>query len=78
MQPLFRMYGGEVLDVSKYRTKRYFGFEGAYFPECIYPWGAVFMHTYGWGKTAAQRTDKLQDSAATTSGNGSAGLSWSS
>ena len=60
MQPLFRMYGGEVLDVSRYRTKRYFGFEGAYFPECVYPWGAVFMHTYGWGKPAAERTDKLQ------------------
>ena len=61
MEPLFRMYGGEVLEVCKYRTKRYFGFEGAYYPECIYPWGAVFMQSYGWGKTAAERTDKLQD-----------------
>lgn len=63
MQPLFRMYGGEVLDVSRYRTKRYFGFEGAYFPECVYPWGAVFMHSYGWDKPAAERTDKLQVSS---------------
>ncbi|MCY2930664.1 MAG: DUF5703 domain-containing protein [Planctomycetota bacterium] len=62
MEPLFRMYGGEVLDVCTYRTKRYFGFDGAYFPECIYPWGAVFMESYGWGQRAAERTDKLQTS----------------
>lgn len=60
MEPLFHMYGGEVLAVSKYRTKRYFGIDGAYFPECIYPWGAVFMESYGWAQTAAERKDKLQ------------------
>ncbi len=60
MQPLFHMYGGEVLAVSQYRTKRYFGIDGAYFPECIYPWGAVFMESYGWQTPAAERTDKLQ------------------
>jgi len=62
MQSLFNMYAGEVLEVCKYRTKRYFGFEGAYYPECIYPWGAVFMDTYGWEKPAAEREDKLQSS----------------
>lgn len=60
MAPFFRMYSGEVLDVCKYRTKRYFGFDGAYFPECIYQWGAVFMESYGWHQPAAERTDKLQ------------------
>ncbi len=62
MQPLFKMYGGEVFEVSKYRTRRYFGFEGVYYPECIYPWGAVFMDTYGWDKPAVEREDKLQTS----------------
>ncbi|MCS7186518.1 MAG: DUF5703 domain-containing protein [Armatimonadota bacterium] len=62
LQPFFRMYAGEVFEVCKYRTRRYFGFEGAYFPECIYPWGAVFMDTYGWEKPAAEREDKLQSS----------------
>ena len=62
MEPLFNMYGGEVLEVCKYRTKRYFGFDGAYFHECIYPWGAVFMESYGWGQPAAERKDKLQTS----------------
>lgn len=60
MQPLFHMYGGEVLAVSKYRTQRYFGFDGAYFVECIYPWGAVFQDSYGWTPPAAERKDKLQ------------------
>jgi len=60
MQPFFNMYAGEVFAVCKYRTKRYFGFEGAYYPECIYPWGAVFMQSYGWKTPAAERQDKLQ------------------
>ena len=62
MRGLFNMYAGEVFEVCKYRTRGYFGFEGAYYPECIYPWGAVFMDTYGWEKPAAEREDKLQSS----------------
>ncbi len=62
IQSLFKMYAGEVFEVCKYRTRRYFGFEGAYFPECVYPWGAVFMDTYGWEKPAVEREDKLQSS----------------
>lgn len=62
MQPLFHMYAGEVLAVSKYRTERYFGWkDAAYYPECIYPWAAIFPVTYGW-TPAAERKDKLQDS----------------
>jgi alpha-L-fucosidase 2 len=63
MTSLFEMYGGEVLEVCKYRTRRYFGIDGAFYPECIYPWGAVFPEAYGWGSTAAERTDKLQEMA---------------
>jgi hypothetical protein len=62
MGSLFHMYAGEVLAVSRYRTRHYLGIEGAYFPECIYPWGAVFTETYGWKMPAAERTDKLQQS----------------
>lgn len=61
MMPLFNMYAGEVFELSKYRTKRYFGFDGVYYPECIYFWGAVFSESYGW-PPAAQRQDKLQQS----------------
>jgi hypothetical protein len=61
MQPLFRMYAGEVLELSKFRTKLYCGHDGAYLPECIYFWGPIFSETYGW-QPCEQRTDKLQAS----------------
>jgi len=59
MQPLFKMYAGEVLELSKYRTRLYCGHEGAFLPECIYFWGAIFSETYGW-TPFEERTDKLQ------------------
>jgi len=59
MQPLFRMYAQDVFELSKYRTRHYFGFEGVYFPECVYFWGACFSETYGW-TPFEQRQDKLQ------------------
>jgi hypothetical protein len=59
MQPLFRMYGEDVFKLSKYRTRHYFGHEGAYYPECIYFWGAVFSESYGW-ESFEKRQDKLQ------------------
>lgn len=61
MQPLFKMYTGEVLELSKYRTRLYCGHEGAFLPECIYFWGAIFSETYGW-TPFEERTDKLQAS----------------
>lgn len=61
MVPLWRMYAGEVLELSKYRTKLYCGHEGAFLPECIYFWGPIFSETYGW-TPFEQRTDKLQES----------------
>jgi hypothetical protein len=61
MQPLWRMYAGQVLELSKYRTQLYCGHDGAFLPECIYFWGAIFSETYGW-TPFEQRTDKLQES----------------
>ncbi|MCY1719346.1 DUF5703 domain-containing protein [Prolixibacteraceae bacterium Z1-6] len=61
MQPLFKMYAGEAFEVCKKRTEKYFGFDGAYFPECIYFWGAQFAVDYG-PKPWNEREDKLQDS----------------
>jgi len=61
MGPLFAMYAGEVFELSKYRTRHYFGHGGAYYPECIYFWGAVFNETYGW-TPYAERKDPLQES----------------
>lgn len=61
MQPLFKMYAEEVFEVCKKRTNRYFGFEGAYYPECMYFWGGQFAVDYG-PKPWDEREDKLQDS----------------
>ncbi len=59
MQPFFNMYAGEIFQLSRFRTKKYFGFEGAYFPECMYFWGSVFTETYGW-TPFEERKDPLQ------------------
>ncbi len=48
LEPLYRMYTGDVLEMAKYRTKHYFGHVGAYFNECVYFWGAAFNESYGW------------------------------
>ncbi|PMP94240.1 MAG: hypothetical protein C0168_09690, partial [Candidatus Aminicenantes bacterium] len=47
-EPLYRMYCGDVLEMAKYRTRHYFGHDGAYFNECVYFWGAAFNESYGW------------------------------
>ena len=48
LEPLYRMYCGDVLEMARYRTKHYFGHDGAYFNECVYFWGAAFNESYGW------------------------------
>jgi len=61
MEPLFRMYGKELMPLFRYRTRLYLGHDGAFVPECIYFWGDVFSETYGW-TPFEQRDDKLQES----------------
>lgn len=60
-RPLFRMYADELLPLCKYRTRLYLGHDGAFYPECMMFWGAIFSETYGW-IPFDQRTDKLQES----------------
>ncbi|HEY9174614.1 MAG TPA: DUF5703 domain-containing protein, partial [Verrucomicrobiae bacterium] len=59
--PLFRMYADELLPLCKFRTRHYLGHDGAFYPECIMFWGAIFSETYGW-TPFEQRADKLQES----------------
>ena len=61
MQPLFKMYADNIYKLCKYRTQKYFGYEGAFFSECSYFWGSTFTATYGW-TPYEQRDDKLQES----------------
>ena len=46
-RPLFHMYADDLLPLCKYRTKLYLGHDGAYYPECIMFWGAVFSEKIG-------------------------------
>jgi hypothetical protein len=62
MHSLLRMYTEEVMEVSKVRTKRYCNHDGAFIPECVYFWGAIFSETYGWTPFEARGDDKLQES----------------
>ena len=61
LQPLFRMYARDMLELWRHRTRRYFGFDGIFFSECVYFWGDVFTETYGW-TPFAERDDPLQES----------------
>jgi len=60
MQPFFAMYSG-LLPLAHYRTKLYFGHDGAYFPECIEFWGLVFPGTWG-DQSLADMPDRIQAS----------------
>jgi hypothetical protein len=47
MRPLFRMYM-DALPMARYCTKKYYGHEGAYFPEVMCFWGTYNNDNYGW------------------------------
>ncbi|MDJ0745523.1 MAG: DUF5703 domain-containing protein [Xenococcaceae cyanobacterium MO_167.B27] len=49
MLPLFNMYNN-ILPFAKERTRRYFGHQGAFFPETMYFWGAYTNTNYGWNR----------------------------
>jgi hypothetical protein len=61
IQPLFNMYLN-LLEFNKRRTQKYLNHKGAYFPECMQPWGDHFIGTYGPICKWEKRTDKLQES----------------
>ena len=60
MQGLFNIYL-PLLDFNMRRTRKYLGHGGAYFPECMQPWGDHFVFVYGC-RPWAERSDKLQES----------------
>lgn len=49
MRPFFDMYL-DALPLARFRTKRYFGHDGAYFPETHTPFGAYLVDNYGWDR----------------------------
>ena len=46
MLPLFKMYS-DNLPLRKMATKKYYGHDGAFFPETFYFWGAYMNENYG-------------------------------
>jgi len=49
MRPFFDLYL-DALPLARFRTRRYFDHEGAYFPETITPWGSYLIDNYGWNR----------------------------
>jgi len=49
MRPFFDMYA-RALPLARFRTRRYFGHEGAYFTEVMTPWGSYLPDNYGWDR----------------------------
>lgn len=58
MKPLFKMYM-EALPLAKFRGQKYYGFEGAWFPETMYFWGAYTNQDYGWQRKAGTSPEKI-------------------
>ncbi len=59
MLPLVEQYVDRHLPLNQYRTQRYFGHGGAYYPETVYFWGDVISRAYGW-QPMEEREDPLQ------------------
>lgn len=53
MAPLFAMFQSQ-LDLARFRTRKYFGHEGAYFGETQTFWGTYLDTDFGWDGKAAE------------------------
>ena len=49
MRPLFSMYH-DMLQLARERTQKYYGHEGAFFPETLCFWGTYANSNYGWDR----------------------------
>ncbi|MGC4031404.1 MAG: DUF5703 domain-containing protein [Tepidisphaeraceae bacterium] len=61
LQPFYKFYGHDLLNIYKERTKRYYRIDNAaFYSELAYFWGAVFTRSYGREGPAVQRADPIQ------------------
>lgn len=49
MKPLFKMYV-DALALAEFRTKKYYGHKGVFFPETMCFWGTYANNDYGWNR----------------------------
>jgi len=59
MLPLFKMYA-DGLSLRKYSTKKFYKYDGAYFPETMYFWGTYRNEDYGWKLDEKRHPDKIR------------------
>ncbi|MDR3233667.1 MAG: DUF5703 domain-containing protein [Planctomycetaceae bacterium] len=59
MLPFVNTYS-DMLPLCRYRTQKYMGHGGAYYPECIYFWGDNFLESYGY-EMGNERTENKWD-----------------
>ena len=60
MKPLFKMYL-DALPLAKFRGQKYYGFDGAYFPETMFFWGAYRNEDHGWQRKPEAAPDKIDN-----------------
>jgi len=59
MKPLFKMYT-DAMPLAQHRMKKYYGFDGAYFPETMYFWGTYRNEDYGWHPEKNKKPDLIR------------------
>ena len=58
MKPFFKMYM-DALPLAQFRGWKYYGFDGVYFPETMYFWGAYRNEDYGWHRKPEAGPDNI-------------------
>jgi hypothetical protein len=59
IKPLFKMYI-DAMPLARHRIKKYYDFDGAYFPETMYFWGAYRNEDYGWHPKKDKKPDEIR------------------
>ena len=50
----------DALPLAQHRIEKYYGFDGAYFPETMYFWGAYRNEDYGWHPEEGRDPDVIR------------------
>ncbi len=59
MKPLFKMYT-DAMPLARHKVKKYYNFDGAYFPETMYFWGTYTNENYGWRPEKDRHPDLIR------------------
>jgi len=59
MKPLFKMYM-DALPLARHRIRKYYNFEGAWYPETMYFWGTYRNEDYGWHRRKDEDPERIK------------------